>query len=84
MACNIGMKIVSKRCSIENLPDNCVKLHLVLNKTYTKFTAEDYKEVQELILDIKEYIQASLILSLYFCLVPYPLKFTLLNRLLNI
>jgi len=68
MACNIGMNIVSERYSIQNLPANCVKLHLVLNKTYTKFTAEDYKEVKEFIhktLDIKEYITYPFIIFLF-------------------
>ena len=57
MAANMGMKIVTE--SIDNLPPDCTKLCLILDRTYTKFTTENYKEVKKFIfntLDVHKYI----------------------------
>ena len=68
MAANMGMEIASERYCIDELPSNCMKLCLTLDKTYTKFTAEDFKEIKEFIfniLEVKQYIAYPFIMFLF-------------------
>ena len=68
MAANKGMEIVTETYSIDMLPSNCTKLRLTLKKTYSKFTAEDYKEVKEFIfktLNVNQYVSYPFIIFLF-------------------
>ena len=59
MASKMGMRIISDTFSLDDLPQNSIKLLIIVDKPYTKLTVEEYVELKEFIfatLKIKRYI----------------------------
>ena len=59
MASKMGMRIISDTFSLDDLPQNSIKLLIIVDKPYTKLTVKEYVELKEFIfttLKIERYI----------------------------